>query len=56
MPKDWYEWHDLYNTEPKLQQRLEQLKENIESINVVLDKDILAELDSVHTQYPNPAP
>ncbi|MEH1930687.1 NADP(H)-dependent aldo-keto reductase [Nostoc sp.] len=35
---------------------LEQLKENIESINVVLDKDILAELDSVHTQYPNPAP
>jgi len=35
---------------------LEQLKENIESINVVLDKDILAELDSVYTQYPNPAP
>ncbi|WP_414752626.1 NADP(H)-dependent aldo-keto reductase [Anabaena sp. CCY 9910] len=35
---------------------LEQLKENIESINVVLDKDILAELDAVHTQYPNPAP
>ncbi|MBD6619579.1 NADP(H)-dependent aldo-keto reductase [Komarekiella sp. 'clone 1'] len=35
---------------------LEQLKENIESINVVLDKDILAELDSVHSQYPNPAP
>ena len=23
MPKDWYEWHDLYDTEPKLQQRLE---------------------------------
>ncbi len=35
---------------------LEQLKENIESINVVLDKDTLAEVDSVHTQYPNPAP
>ncbi|MFN6517207.1 MAG: NADP(H)-dependent aldo-keto reductase [Nostoc sp. CreGUA01] len=35
---------------------LEQLKENIESINVVLDKDILAEIDIVHTQSPNPAP
>jgi hypothetical protein len=23
MPKDWYEWHDLYNTELRLQQRLE---------------------------------
>jgi hypothetical protein len=23
MPKDWYEWHDLYDTEPVLQQRLE---------------------------------
>lgn len=35
---------------------IEQLKENIESVNVVLDKDILAELDVVHTRYPNPAP
>jgi aryl-alcohol dehydrogenase-like predicted oxidoreductase len=35
---------------------LEQLKENIDSINVVLDKEILAELDAVHTRYPNPAP
>ena len=35
---------------------IEQLKENIESVNVVLDKDILAELDAVHTRYPNPAP
>jgi len=35
---------------------LEQLKENIDSINVVLDKEILAEIDAVHTQYPNPAP
>jgi aryl-alcohol dehydrogenase-like predicted oxidoreductase len=35
---------------------LEQLKENIDSINVVLDKDILAEIDAVHTKYPNPAP
>ncbi|WP_375514513.1 class I SAM-dependent methyltransferase family protein [uncultured Nostoc sp.] len=29
MPKDWYEWHDLYNTEPKLQQRLEIVQEYI---------------------------
>jgi aryl-alcohol dehydrogenase (NADP+) len=35
---------------------LEQLKENIDSINLVLDKEIFAELDAVHTQYPNPAP
>ena len=35
---------------------IEQLKENIESVSVVLDKDILAELDAVHTRYPNPAP
>ncbi|WP_341528355.1 NADP(H)-dependent aldo-keto reductase [Nostoc sp. UHCC 0302] len=35
---------------------LEQLKENIESVNVVLDKEILAELDAVHAQSPNPAP
>ncbi|MFK0730802.1 MAG: class I SAM-dependent methyltransferase family protein [Gloeotrichia echinulata GP01] len=29
MPKDWYEWHDLYKTEPKLQQRLEIVREYI---------------------------
>ncbi|MBW4687942.1 MAG: class I SAM-dependent methyltransferase family protein [Komarekiella atlantica HA4396-MV6] len=29
MPKDWYEWHDLYNTEPTLQQRLEIVREYI---------------------------
>jgi len=23
MPKDWFEWHDLYQTETRLQQRLE---------------------------------
>lgn len=34
MPKDWYEWHDLYNTEPKLQQRLEIVQEYIaDSLN-----------------------
>ncbi|MEH2067114.1 MAG: NADP(H)-dependent aldo-keto reductase [Nostoc sp.] len=35
---------------------LEQLKENLESVNVVLDEDILEELDKVHVQFPNPAP
>ncbi|WP_138498226.1 class I SAM-dependent methyltransferase family protein [Nostoc sp. PA-18-2419] len=29
MPKDWYEWHDLYKIEPKLQQRLEIVREYI---------------------------
>lgn len=31
MPKDWFEWHDLYNTEPKLQQRLQIVQEYIRS-------------------------
>ncbi len=35
---------------------IEQLKENIDSVNVILNKDILVELDGVHARYPNPAP
>jgi aryl-alcohol dehydrogenase-like predicted oxidoreductase len=35
---------------------LAQLKENIDSVNVVLSPEILAELDTIHTRYPNPAP
>jgi len=35
---------------------LEQLKENIESVNIVLTKEILAEIDAVSDRYPNPAP
>lgn len=35
---------------------LEQLQENIDSVNVVLEQEILAELDAIHTRYPNPAP
>jgi aryl-alcohol dehydrogenase (NADP+) len=35
---------------------VEQLKENLESLNVVLNKDILAELDAVHARYVSPAP
>ncbi|MBO1351493.1 MAG: NADP(H)-dependent aldo-keto reductase [Hormoscilla sp. GUM202] len=33
-----------------------QLKENISSIDVKLDPDLLAELDAVHIRYPNPTP
>ena len=35
---------------------LQQLQENINSVNVILNQEILAELDAVHTRYPNPAP
>jgi hypothetical protein len=31
MPKDWFEWHELYNTEPKLQQRLQIVRQYIKS-------------------------
>ncbi len=35
---------------------MEQLKDNLDSLNVVIDKDILAEIDAVHERYPSPAP
>jgi aryl-alcohol dehydrogenase (NADP+) len=35
---------------------MEQLKENLESVDVVLDKDILAQIDEVSDRYPSPAP
>ena len=35
---------------------LEQLKENIDTIDVVLSKEILAEIDAVHAIIPDPAP
>lgn len=35
---------------------MEQLKENLESLKVALDKDTLAEIDAVHERYPSPAP
>lgn len=35
---------------------IDQLSENIESINVTLSKEILKEIDAVHNQIPNPAP
>lgn len=35
---------------------LEQLKENIASIDVKLSADILAEIEKINTEFPNPAP
>jgi aryl-alcohol dehydrogenase-like predicted oxidoreductase len=35
---------------------LEQLKENINSTNVTLTPEIIAELDEIHSRYRNPAP
>jgi aryl-alcohol dehydrogenase-like predicted oxidoreductase len=36
--------------------RMDQLKENIGSINVELSKEILEEIEEVHAEIPNPAP
>lgn len=35
---------------------LSQLKEDIESVNVLLDPEILQEIDTVNVRYPHPAP
>ena len=35
---------------------MQQLKENMESINVVLNEEILNEIEEIHTRYPNPCP
>lgn len=35
---------------------LEQLSENIDSINLTLSEEILSEINEVHTEMPNPAP
>jgi len=35
---------------------MEQLKENIDSINVTLSKEILNQINAVHAVIPNPAP
>lgn len=35
---------------------LEQLKENIDSININLSREILTDINSVHAVHPNPAP
>lgn len=36
--------------------KMEQLKENISSINIELSEEILAEIEAVHSEIPNPAP
>lgn len=33
-----------------------QLQENLESLNVELNQEILAQVDAVHARYPSPAP
>ena len=35
---------------------LEQLKENIESVDVTLSQEVLDGIQRIHTQQPNPAP
>ena len=35
---------------------LEQLKENIDSINVEIDRDLMAMINAIHDAIPNPAP
>ncbi|NLZ12177.1 MAG: NADP(H)-dependent aldo-keto reductase [Alcaligenaceae bacterium] len=35
---------------------LEQLKENIASVNTTLSDDVVKAIDAIHEQYPNPAP
>lgn len=35
---------------------VKQLKENIESINLVIDTDLLAKINAIHSSIPNPAP
>jgi len=35
---------------------MEQLKENIDSINITLSEEVLKEIDAVHAEIPNPAP
>jgi aryl-alcohol dehydrogenase-like predicted oxidoreductase len=35
---------------------MKQLKENIDSINVVLSETVLKEIENIHKQIPNPAP
>ena len=36
--------------------KMSQLKENINSINIVLSDEIIAEINAIHAEVPNPAP
>ena len=35
---------------------LEQLKSNIDSVDLTLSTDVLEAIEAVHTQHPNPSP
>ena len=35
---------------------MEQLKSNIASIDLVLSEEVLAGIEAIHTEYPNPSP
>ena len=35
---------------------MEQLKENIDSINIKLDKETIQDINRIHKNNPNPAP
>ena len=35
---------------------IDQLKENIKSVNVKLDKKVIEKIEEVHKQNPNPSP
>ncbi len=35
---------------------LEQLKENIDSVNIQLSSELLEEIEAIHNAIPNPAP
>jgi aryl-alcohol dehydrogenase-like predicted oxidoreductase len=35
---------------------VEQLKENIDSINIKLNEDMLREINAIHSKIPNPSP
>ena len=35
---------------------IEQLKENIDAVEVVLSDEVMAEIEDIHNRYPDPAP
>ena len=35
---------------------MEQLKENIDAVEVVLSDEVMAEIEDIHNRYPDPAP
>jgi len=35
---------------------LEQLKENISSIDIILSKELISKINTIHNAIPNPAP